>query len=140
MAHYALINEENIVIQVIVGANEGHDGKSSEEWEQLYEEKYNCKVRRTSYNTLQGKHYSNETGKWSKSRQFRGNYAGVGYYYDEGLDAFIPPKPFDSWVLNNETFTWDAPVPMPEDAGTEESPITYRWDEETTNWVIVEES
>jgi len=64
----------------------------------------------------------------------------LGYFYDEERDAFIPPKPFESWVLNEDTCLWEAPVPMPEDAGTGEPPIMYRWDEEITNWVAIEES
>jgi len=68
----------------------------------------------------------------------RKNYAGVGFTYDEERDAFIPPKPFESWVLNEDACLWEAPIPMPDDAETGEPPIMYTWDEQTTNWVKVE--
>jgi hypothetical protein len=64
---------------------------------------------------------------------FRGNYAGIGFTYDEALDAFIPPKPFESWVLNEDTCLWDAPAPYPTDGAI------YVWDEETIAWVEVED-
>lgn len=132
MAHYALIDQDNTVIQVIVGANEGDDDRSGQEWEQFYEKKYNCKVRRTSYNTHGGRHYSYETGKWSKARQFRGNFASMGYRYDDALDAFIPPKPYESWILNEETYSWDAPIPHPDD----DNP--YIWNEAKQKWDLIE--
>jgi hypothetical protein len=69
----------------------------------------------------------------------RKNYAGIGYTYDSGRDAFIPPKPYNSWVLNEDTCLWDAPVAMPADAGTGEPPKRYTWDEEAVNWVEVTE-
>jgi hypothetical protein len=70
---------------------------------------------------------------------FRKNYAGIGYTYDAARDAFIPPKPYNSWVLNEDTCLWDAPVAMPADAGTGEPPKRYTWDEATTSWVEIEE-
>ena len=77
----------------------------------------------TSYNTKGGQH--------PEGRPLRKNYAGIGYTYDAERDAFIPPKPFASWVLNEDTCLWDAPVPMPEDG------VAYMWDEEAQNWVEV---
>jgi hypothetical protein len=74
-------------------------------------------------------------GTWvqtSYNATIRKNYAGIGYTYDEGRDAFIPPKPYASWTLNEETCNWDAPVAHPNDGKF------YRWDEETTNWIEVE--
>ena len=79
----------------------------------------------TSYNTKGGQHLNGGT-------PLRKNYAGIGYSYDAELDAFIPPKPFESWLLDEETGTWHAPIAMPEDDKT------YRWDEEAGNWVEVE--
>jgi hypothetical protein len=70
-----------------------------------------------------------------QSKAFRKNYAGLGYTFDSERDAFIPPKPFASWVLNEDSCLWDAPVAMPEDAGTGEPPKRYGWDEATTSWV-----
>ena len=80
--------------------------------------------KQTSYNTRGGVHSNGGT-------PFRKNYAGIGYTYDSGRDAFIPPKPFNSWVLNESTCLWDAPVAMPTDDKI------YRWNEETINWIEV---
>jgi hypothetical protein len=91
MAHYAYLNENNIVVGVIVGRNEGEDGI---DWEQYYG------AKRTSYNTFAGKHISGGT-------PFRKNYAGIGYSYDLARDAFIPPKPDGEYVLNEETCQWE---------------------------------
>lgn len=107
MAHYAILNKENVVTEVIVGKDENEplpEGYSS--WEEYYGGK------RTSYNTLGGKHLFGGT-------PFRKNYAGKNYTYDEVLDAFIPPKPFDSWTINQETGLWEAPIPMPVHAENE---------------------
>jgi hypothetical protein len=114
MAHYAMLDENNIVVQVIVGKNEGEDNI---DWEQYYGGK------RTSYNTMGNVHKLGGT-------PFRKNYAGVGYTYDANRDAFIPPQPFPSWVLNEDTCLWDAPTPMPTDGQR------YYWDEATTSWVV----
>ena len=113
MAHYAHITN-GIVDQVIVIDAEtlatGHWGNPSE-WVQ------------TSYNTHGGQH--------PEGKPLRFNYAGVGYSYDSGRDAFIPPKPFASWLLNETTCLWDAPTPMPTDGKM------YKWDEPTLSWVEV---
>ena len=87
----------------------------------------------TSYNTRGGVHYNPETGEPSadQSKALRGNYAGIGYSYDYINDVFIPPKPFNSWVLNNTTWTWEAPTPMPTDGKV------YKWEEATTSWVEI---
>jgi hypothetical protein len=121
MAHYAFLDENNIVTQVIVGKDEDElpDGISS--WEEYYGDVKGQVCKRTSYNTLAGEHLSGGT-------PFRGNYAGIGYEYREDLDAFIPPQPFASWTLNESNYSWEAPVAYPED-GEE-----YIWDEETTSW------
>jgi hypothetical protein len=94
---------------------------------------YACK--RTSYNTRGGVHYDPVTNEPSadQSKAFRKNYAGVGYTYDETRDAFIPPKPFDSWTLNETSCLWEAPVAMPDDGQQ------YTWNEETTSWDLITE-
>lgn len=132
MAHYAILDENNLVVKVINGIDETEliEGKDPETW---YGDFYEKPCKRTSYNTRNGKHYNHETGKWSKERQFRGNYAGIGFIYNEDLDAFIPQKPFDSWLLNSNIYAWEAPIPYPEDGNY------YRWDESKKNWVLVEE-
>ena len=107
MAHYAFIDENYIVTEVIVGKDE-----SNYDWEQ---------------------HYGNFRGQLCKRTSYHGNirknYAGVGYSYDQNRDAFIPPQPFASWLLNETTCLWDAPIPMPTDGKV------YSWDESQGNWV-----
>ena len=124
MAHYAFLDENNIVTEVIVGKNEGEDGVN---WEAHYGAFRGQLCKRTSYNTHGGVHSSGGT-------PYRKNYAGLGYMYNAIRDAFIPPKPFNSWVLDEQTCLWNAPVAMPEDAGTGDPPKRYQWDEVTTSW------
>jgi hypothetical protein len=114
IAHYAFLDNENIVTEVIVGIDETEliEGKHPETW---YGEFRGQTCKRTSYNG-----------------NYRKNYAGLGYKYDEALDAFIPPKPYESWVLNEDTALWEAPVAYPEDGGM------YSWNEETGSWDAVE--
>lgn len=122
MAHYAYIDENNIVTEVITGRNEGEEGI---DWEQWYGEFRGQKCKRTSYNTLGNVNLNNGI-------PFRKNYACIGFTYDESRDAFIPPKPFESWLLNEETCLWYSPIEMPTD-GTIDRP--YFWDESIKNWV-----
>jgi hypothetical protein len=119
MAHYAFLNEYNIVTEVIVG----NDGGPID-WEQLYSKERGKSCKKTSYNTLGGKHITNGT-------PLRKNYAGIGYKYDPTRDAFIPPKQYNSWVLNEETCLWIAPVEKPNDGKV------YRWVEEQRSWVAL---
>jgi hypothetical protein len=95
--------------------------------------------KRTSYNTRGGVHYTDGQPSADQSKAFRKNYAGLGYTFDSERDAFIPPKPFASWILNEESCLWEAPVAMPEDAGTGEPPKRYTWDEDTVNWIEVQD-
>jgi hypothetical protein len=101
MAHYAFLDENNIVTEVIVGKNEGEDGKSGEEWEAHYGAFRGQTCKQTSYNTLANQHPS--------GKPFRKNYAGIGYSYNADLDAFIPPNPGPPYILNIETCTWELP-------------------------------
>ena len=120
MAHFAKLDKNNVVVEVhVVNNNELlQDGVESEakgiqfliDWSGGY-----TNWKQTSYNG-----------------RIRKNYAGVGYTYDSARDAFIPPQPFPSWVLNEETCQWDAPVSMPTDGQL------YYWDEATTSWVVNE--
>lgn len=120
MGHYAFLDENNIVTEVIVGKDEGSDGI---DWEIWYGNFRGQRCVRTSYNTAGGVHLLNGT-------PLRKNYAGIGHFYDEIRDAFIPPKPFDSWILNEETCLWEPPLPKPEG--------DYMWDEGNVQWVLVE--
>jgi hypothetical protein len=120
MAHFAQLNEENLVTQVIVVANQ--DTTDSDGME-------NEAVGAAFCANLLG-------GTWkqtSYNARIRKNYAGIGYKYDATLDAFIPPKPFDSWVLDTDKAQWKAPVDMPTDDKM------YKWDEATTSWNEVTE-
>ena len=121
MAHYAFLNSDNIVTQVIVGKHEGEDGI---DWEQWYGNFHGQTCKRTSYNTYAGVHSNGDT-------PYRKNYACIGFTYDATRDAFIPPKPYASWVLNETLCLWDSPTPMPTDDKM------YRWDEPTLSWVEI---
>lgn len=115
MAHFAKV-QDGVVTQVIVAEPEFFDtfvDSSPGQWIQ------------TSYNTRGGQH--------PEGRPLRKNYAGVGYTYDAARDAFIPPKPYASWLLVEETCLWEAPTPMPTDGKI------YTWDEATVSWVEVTE-
>ena len=113
MAHYAFLNEDNIVTEVIVGKDETEliEGLDPETWYGNFRGQV-CK--RTSYNG-----------------NIRKNYAGIGYFYDSTKDAFIPPKPFNSWVLNEDTLLWENPIPYPTDGDY------YIWDETNVCWQLV---
>jgi hypothetical protein len=128
MAHYAFLDSNNIVTEVIVGKNEGEEGV---DWEVHYGNFRGQTCKRTSYNTRGGVHIGGGIS-------FRKNYAGLGYTYDANRDAFIPPKPYNSWLLNETTCLWNAPVAMPEDAGTGEPPKRYTWNESTVSWDLLE--
>lgn len=113
MAHYAFLDENNIVTEVIVGIDETEliEGLHPEIWYGNFRGQV-CK--RTSYNG-----------------NIRKNYAGIGFTYDEQRDAFIPPKPFPSWILNEDTCRWKAPVPYPDDG------VMYKWDEDSLDWIAI---
>jgi len=126
MAHFAKLDQNNIVITINVVHNNELliDGAENEQkginfLNNLFNTNDNWK--QTSYNTLGGVHKLDGT-------PFRKNYAGIGYTYNENKDAFIPPKPYSSWTLNDDTCRWEAPVAYPDD-GKE-----YQWNEETTSW------
>lgn len=123
MGHFAKV-QDSVVTQVIVAEPEFFDtfvDSSAGRWIQ------------TSYNTRGGVHYQPNTNTPSddQTKALRKNYAGIGFTYDATRDAFIPPQPFASWVLNEDSCLWEPPVPMPEDGKI------YRWDEDTTTWIEV---
>jgi len=124
MAHYAFLDENNIVIEVIVGKDENETQDGVTNWEEWYGNFRGLMCKRTSYNTRHNAHTLGGT-------PLRKNYAGVGYTYDEQRDAFIPPKPFPSWNLNEETCDWEPPVPRPEES-------FVFWDEDSQNWLPLE--
>jgi hypothetical protein len=124
MAHYAYIDETNTVTSVIVGPDEGTEPEGVESWENYFSAKGKGQALRTSYNTRGGVHSQGGT-------PLRFNYAGIGFTYDPERDAFIAPKPFDSWELDEATCLWQAPIEYPADGGT------YAWDESEGDWVEV---
>lgn len=129
MASFAKL-DNNIVINVVSVVNEVLQDSNGVEQEQLgidflkklYNEP-NAIWKQTSYNTRGGTHNNNGI-------PFRKNHASIGYTYDEEKDAFIPPKPFDSWILNENTCLWEAPVNKPEDGNR------YVWNEQTLSWEL----
>jgi hypothetical protein len=128
MAHFAKLNSDNVVIHVSVVDNWNCvDGSGNE-------------VEAIGVAYLQSVHGVEPGITWKQTSyngNIRKNYAGIGMTYDAGRDAFISPKPFASWVLNETTCRWEAPVAMPSDAGTGNPPKMYRWNEDTVNWVEV---
>jgi hypothetical protein len=134
MASFAKI-ENNIVVTVVSVVNEVLKDLNGIEQEAigvqflrtLYNEP-NAIWKQTSYNTVGGVHNNNGT-------PFRKNHAGIGYTYDEDRDAFIAPKPFNSWILNEDTCLWEAPVAKP--TGQLEENQFYSWNESIINWEII---
>jgi hypothetical protein len=154
MAHFAKLNNNNIVIEVmVVNNNELYDefGNQSEQkgidfltnWSGGH-----SNWKQTSYNTIGGVYYlPTPTHSYTvppipplssegipgpdQSLAFRGNYAGPGFIYDQANDVFYAPQPYPSWILNNITWTWEAPIPMPVDEKI------YQWDEPTVSWIEI---
>jgi len=134
MAHYAFINENNIVTEVIVGKDEDDLDTLPEgftDWEEWYGDFRGQTCKRTSYNTIANTHNLGGT-------PFRGNYAGIGSVYDASNDVFYSPQPYASWVMDEDTWTWKAPVDMPELTEEETASNSYYvWNEETTSWDLI---
>lgn len=126
MGHYAILDKNNIVINVITGRNEYEVIEGISDWEDYYGNQFGLVCKRTSYNTYGNKHKAGGT-------PFRKNYAEKGFTYDHVNDAFIPPKPYNSWVLNEDTCLWDAPIEYPTDGNN------YNWNEETQQWDLIEQ-
>jgi hypothetical protein len=112
MAHWAEINEDNVVLRVLVGDNNDPNGDEGYQWL-----------------------IDNLGGNWIKTsynNNIRKNYAGIGFTYDQDRDAFIPPKPFESWELNEDTCQWVAPIDYPSDG------FSYKWNEEDLDWELLD--
>jgi len=121
MAHYAKLGLNSKVIDVLVVDNESITDENGNEIEQLG---INFLMNLTGYPFWVQTSYNNNIRK---------NYAGIGFKYDDDLDAFIPPKPYTSWSLNEDTCQWEAPTPTPEDGKR------YMWDEEIQDWSVLAE-
>ena len=130
MAHYAFLNDNNIVTEVITGVDEDQKDDLPEgfdSWEDWYADFRGQTCKRTSYNTAGNEHSGEGTA-------YRGNYAGIGYTFDPENDVFYAPKPYSKWVLNESSWTWEAPEDMPDD-GKE-----YIWNDNKGEWEeLVEE-
>jgi hypothetical protein len=125
ISHWAELDENNVVTRVLVGDNNDPAGDEGYQW--LVDNLGGTWVK-TSYNAIGGKRRNPETGEITEEAGFRKNYAGIGYTYDSTRDAFIPPKPFNSWVINEDTCLWDAPVAYPTDGKI------YTWNEDVIAW------
>ena len=125
MTHFAKLDENNVVTFVTVGRQEddGLEAELTARTGDIY--------KQTSYNTRGGVHYTDGVPSEDQRKALRFNYAGIGFTYDEARDAFIPPKPFESWVLNETTCLWVAPIPHPEDGEF------YAWNEELGDWELI---
>jgi hypothetical protein len=130
MAHYAFLNEDYVVTEVIVGKDE-----RLFDWENYSTIKKGQICKRTSYNTKGGIYYNPITNlpDDDQSKSFRKNFAGIGFKYDMNLDAFIPPQSYPSWILNEGSCIWEAPVLYPNDGKF------YVWDETTLSWKLISE-
>lgn len=117
MAHYAFLDDNNVVTQVIVGVDEWEERNGITDWEAYYSERKGQRCVRTSYNG-----------------NIRKNYAGIGFTYDDDRDAFIPLQPYPSWLLDEDTCRWLPPVPYPES----QTGDVYDWDEEAGDWVLIQ--
>jgi len=123
MAHYALMNQNNVVLQVITGRNEDEVVDGITDWEAHYAEVTGLKCKRTSYNTNSGRHALGGT-------PYRITFAAIGLVYDENLDGFIHQQPFPSWILDTTTGSWSAPTPSPD------NDLPYTWNEKTLSWEL----
>jgi len=121
MSHWAELDKNNLVLRVTVGDNNDQNGDEGYQW---LIDNLGGRWVKTSFNTYGGVHRLSGT-------PLRKNYAGIGYTYDSVRDAFIPPKPLASWVLDEETCQWEAPVAYPTDGKN------YLWDEPTTSWIEI---
>jgi len=142
MAHYAFLDENNIVVQVIVGNDEG-----DADWEFLYSNAMGKPCKRTSYNTRRGIYYGNgfnNPATEDQTKAFRKNYAGVGFKYYADSNLFAAPQPYASWTLNTTSGGWDAPITEPTLTDAEKAAGKfYSWDESayqadnSTGWVLI---
>jgi hypothetical protein len=124
MAHYAILDDNNYVTKVLTGPDEVNDDHI--DFEDEFGKIFNARCKRTSYHTYGNQHKNGGT-------PFRGNYAWIGFKYDDAKNAFITPQPYPSWVLNQETFLWEAPTPQPNTTNL------WGWFEPNQEWIMIAE-
>lgn len=129
MAHYALLDEDNNVINVFVGRDENEVVNGITDWESYYSAVHGGTCKRTSYNTFQNQHKLGGV-------PFRYNYAQIGGKYDPEKDGFIPVRCYKGWIVNPDTLDWIPPVPMPSNDGLQEGESWY-WNDENDEWRIM---
>jgi len=122
MSHYAQLDENNMIVFVIAAKSDHKEDEFTESTGNVW--------KRTSYNTQGGVHYTDGVPSADQSKALRFNYAGIGFTYDENRDAFIPPQPYASWVLDEDTCLWVAPIAYPAEGD-------HVWDEQAGDWVEV---
>jgi len=122
MSHYAQLDENNVVVFVIHAKSNDKEDEFTESTGDVW--------KQTSYNTYGGVHYTDGEPSADQSKALRFNYAGIGFTYDADRDAFIPPQPYASWVLDEDTCLWVAPIAYPADGD-------HVWDEQAGDWVEV---
>jgi hypothetical protein len=121
MAHFAEIDENNLVLRVLVTDSNDPNGDEGHKW---LVDNFGGIWIKTSYNTINGVHVLDGI-------PLRGNYAGPGMKYYQEEDAFMPPKPHDSWIIDTSTYKWKPPVEYPNDGEN------YKWDEESVSWLLL---
>jgi len=122
MSHYAQLDENNMIVFVIAAKSDHKEDEFTESTGNVW--------KQTSYNTQGGVHYTDGEPSADQTKALRYNYAGIGFTYDETRDAFIPPQPYPSWVLDEATCLWVAPIAYPAEG-------VHTWDEEAGDWVEV---
>jgi len=125
MSHYAQLDENNMIVFVIAAKSDHKEDEFTESTGNVW--------KQTSYNTYGGVHYTDGVPSDDQTKALRFNYAGIGFTYDEARNAFIPPQPYASWVLDEDSCLWVAPVDLPADADT----VAYIWDEDTISWIAI---
>ena len=124
MSHYAQLDENNVVVFVIHAKSNDKEAEFTESTGDVW--------KQTSYNTYGGIHYTDGEPSEDQSKALRFNYAGIGFTYDETRDAFIPPQPYASWALDEDTCLWVAPIAYPAEG-------VHVWDEQATDWIEVQD-
>jgi hypothetical protein len=139
MANYAKLGEDNLVLTINVVKDSDNMDANGVENEQIGIDFLTKSTgwplwKKVSKGTRKGKYLNSDGSLGDQTKAFRKNYPGIGYTYDENRDAFIPPKPFNSWILDEDTCMWESPVPMPQTT-TDGKEDYYNWQESTLSWI-----